>query len=1074
MIYLADLHIHSKYSRATSKDCDLRELVRWACVKGTMVLTTGDCTHPAWSNDIKTQLEPVGDGLFRLRDEFLPEDPGIPHGLRPSDIRFILGVEISSIYKKNGATRKVHNLIYLPDLDSMERFNEKLGRIGNIRSDGRPILGLDSRDLLEIALETTPESFLIPAHIWTPWFSMLGSRSGFDSVDECFGDLTSEIFAVETGLSSDPAMNYRVSFLDKFTLTSNSDTHSPSKLGRQANVFSGRPGYKAIREAIRAGGQGPKSFPAITEMVEAHWRCVGGTAEADLNASGARIAAGGIVGEGTDPRFCGREGEVAPPSGGQSFPFASGGGSFPSPAGGRGLPFPSLDGRGKGRVPPRGGNAGERRDRQRMLGTIDYYPEEGKYHLDGHRKCSVWLEPEQTEKLGGKCPVCGDPVTVGVMNRVVELADRAPDVTPDHAAPFCRIVPLDVVIGQALGVGSQSKKVTRLAYELTRTLGPELRLLWVMPLDEMKGNAPEIVIEAIRRVRTGQVDIRAGYDGEFGKVTLFAPGERESLLGQESLLDVGTVAARRKRTSTPVTRKRPGRNRSAELGQDAGLNEEQLRAVSTFDRPVLVHAGPGTGKTRTLTHRIAEIVRTGRAKPDQITAVTFTRKAAQEMRERLADLMPSGREDSCWVGTFHQLGMRVIERVSGKAMPRLLDEEEALAVLRESVKTEGIKVAPASAERLFREVSRLKQDLISVDGLDPADDTARVYLSYEEHLRKQDAMDLDDLIVRPVKMLRDNPGLAESLRTSHLSADEFQDVNRAQYELVRLLAAPGGEGLFAIGDPDQAIYGFRGADWRFFLKFREDYPSTAVVPLTKNYRSQAGILEAARAVLEGNALAPEAEATIPRQGRINMVELPNAALEGEFVVRTIDAMLGGASFFSIDSRKVAADGKGLGFRDFAVLYRVNSVGDALEEAFQTSGIPCRRVKKRNPVEEAELFDPRAEAVTLMTMHASKGLEFPVVFVAGCEDGIIPYAVPGAQPADEEETREERRLLYVAMTRCRRDLFLTRSRFRVLHGSGGKRTPSPFVEAIDRDLCEYLDPLRRKGKRRSGPVQCELF
>ncbi len=1065
MIYLADLHIHSKYSRATSKDCDLRELVRWACVKGTMVLTTGDFTHPAWSSDIRTQLEPVEEGLFRLRDEFLPEDPGIPEGLKPSDIRFILGVEISSIYKKNGATRKVHNLVYMPDLESMERFNEKLGRIGNLRSDGRPILGLDSRDLLEIALDATPDCFLIPAHIWTPWFSMLGSRSGFDSVEECFGDLTREIFAVETGLSSDPAMNYRVSFLDKFTLMSSSDTHSPSKLGRQANVFLGRPGYKAIREAIRAGGQGSGSFPAIWEMVEANWQCVGGSAEAGQNLS----------------------------------------------------------------------------DTHRLLGTLDYYPEEGKYHLDGHRKCSVLLEPEQTGRLGGKCPVCGDPVTVGVMNRVVELGDREPDVVPDHASPFWRLVPLDQVIGQALGVGSQSKKVARLANELTRALGPELRLLWAMPLDQMQGKVPDIVVEAIRRVRSGQVSIRAGYDGEFGKVTLFAPGERESLLGQESLLDVGTVTARPRNTSRAVVRKRSGVKASVGASQDAGLNDEQQQAVSIFDRPVLVHAGPGTGKTRTLTHRIAEIVRTGRAKPGEITAVTFTRKAAQEMRERLELLIPPGHGDCCWVGTFHQLGMRILERVSGQAMPRLLDEEEAVGLFRESVKAARIKVQPASVERLYREVSRLKQNLVraherlgaaandriglglprtpirgrSVSGpmagrLDSAhvrtaddcrgiipessggkagsddksswlqdsnpgnaEDIARAYGAYEERLRKEHAMDLDDLIVRPVEILRENPDLAQSVRAAHLLADEFQDVNRAQYELVRLLGAPGGEGLFAIGDPDQAIYGFRGADWRFFLKFREDYPSTVVVPLTKNYRSHAGILEAARAVLDGNALAPELEATILRQGRIRIVELPNAALEGEFVVRTIDAMLGGSSFFSIDSRKVARDGNGLGFRDFAVLYRVNSVGDAVEEAFRTSGIPYQRVRKRNPAEEADLLDPRAEVVTLMTMHASKGLEFPVVFVTGCEDGIIPYSVPGKEAVDEE-IWEERRLLYVAMTRCRRDLFLTRSRFRVLHGSGEKRPVSPFVAGIGQDLREDLNPLGRKGKRRSGPVQCELF
>ena len=254
MIYFADLHIHSRFSRATSRDCNLVELTRWAALKGIRVLATGDFTHPEWSREIRETLEPAEDGLFRLKREHVPESEPTAGGFSPGDVRFLLNVEISSIYKKHGATRKVHNLIFMPDLESMDRFNARLDRIGNIKSDGRPILGLDSRDLLEIALESSADSFFIPAHIWTPWFSVLGSRSGFDSLEECFGDLTEHIFALETGLSSDPAMNHRVGSLDRYTLISNSDTHSPANLGREVNVFEGRPGYVAIREALRAGG----------------------------------------------------------------------------------------------------------------------------------------------------------------------------------------------------------------------------------------------------------------------------------------------------------------------------------------------------------------------------------------------------------------------------------------------------------------------------------------------------------------------------------------------------------------------------------------------------------------------------------------------------------------------------------------------------------------------------------------------------------------------------------------------------------------------------------------------------
>ncbi|MCA1960201.1 MAG: endonuclease Q family protein, partial [Desulfomonile sp.] len=256
MIYFADLHLHSRFSRATSKDCTLVELARWAALKGILVLGTGDFTHPQWSAEIRDQLEEAGDGLLRLKSEHIPPFDTLPGGFGPGDVRFLLTVEISSIYKKRGATRKIHNLVFMPDLDAMDRFNSRLGRIGNIASDGRPILGLDSRDLLEIALEASNDAYVVPAHVWTPWFSLLGSRSGFDSVEECFEDLSSHIFALETGLSSDPEMNRRVASLDGYTLISNSDTHSPANLGREANIFAGQPGYLAIREALKSGGEG--------------------------------------------------------------------------------------------------------------------------------------------------------------------------------------------------------------------------------------------------------------------------------------------------------------------------------------------------------------------------------------------------------------------------------------------------------------------------------------------------------------------------------------------------------------------------------------------------------------------------------------------------------------------------------------------------------------------------------------------------------------------------------------------------------------------------------------------------
>jgi PHP family Zn ribbon phosphoesterase len=462
-MYFADLHIHSRFSRATSPDCNFPELARWAALKGINVLATGDFTHPEWSREIHEMLVEEETGLFRLKKEFCLEDFNLPAGFRSEDVRFILNVEISSIYKRDGAVRKVHNLVVMPDLDSMDRFRARLDRIGNIKSDGRPILGLDCRDLLEIALETSADSFLIPAHVWTPWFSILGSKSGFDAVEECFRDLSSHIFALETGLSSDPEMNFRVSSLDQYTLISNSDTHSPSKLGREANIFEGEPGYDSIREAIRAGG-------SVLEK------------EFDENASSESL-------------------------------------------------FPAS---------PRSSNF------DRFLGTIEFFPEEGKYHLDGHRKCSLRLEPSETERFGGKCPVCGQAVTVGVMNRVNKLADREPGVVPNRAAPFWRMLPLMEIVAQVLGVGPQSKRVEAAYMELLRRLGPELTILWSHPIEHIACHTPEIFVEAIRRVRNGEVSIKAGFDGEYGIVELFGTGERELLSGQESFLSIDRPRKKRR------------------------------------------------------------------------------------------------------------------------------------------------------------------------------------------------------------------------------------------------------------------------------------------------------------------------------------------------------------------------------------------------------------------------------------------------------------------------------------------------------------------------------------------------
>ena len=375
--FYADLHVHSKYSRATSRDLDLEHLFAWAARKGIGVVGTGDFTHPAWRAELKDKLVPAEPGLFRLRGEI---EQAIARALPPgcqAPVRFMLSVEISTIYKKTDKTRKIHHLIYAPDFAVADRISERLARIGNIASDGRPILGLDSRDLLEITLTSSPDAYFIPAHIWTPWFAALGSQSGFDSIKECYGDLADHIFAVETGLSSDPPMNWRLSMLDRYRLVSNSDAHSPQKLGREATTFDCALNYFAIRKAIETG-----------------------------------------------------EGYV---------------------------------------------------------GTVEFFPEEGKYHLDGHRKCGIKLSPRETLAEGGRCPVCGGPITIGVLHRVEQLADRSEEAAlpPPTGGEVSNLVPLPEVLGEIAASGPSSKTVERGYGRLLAALGSELSILQSVPLEDI-------------------------------------------------------------------------------------------------------------------------------------------------------------------------------------------------------------------------------------------------------------------------------------------------------------------------------------------------------------------------------------------------------------------------------------------------------------------------------------------------------------------------------------------------------------------------------------------------------------
>lgn len=405
---IADLHIHSRFSMATSKEGTPENLDFWARKKGISLIGTGDFTHPVWREELKERLVSEGNGLYRLRDAYVKEESRKFPG---EGTRFVVSGEISSIYKKNGKTRKVHNVILLPSLEAADAMAQRLEKIGNIHSDGRPILGLDSHDLLEMMLDVCSEGILIPAHIWTPHFSVLGAKSGFDSVEECFEELAPYIHALETGLSSDPAMNWRISKLDRYQIVSNSDAHSPSKLGREANLLDIDCSYEGLYRAIQTG-------------------------------------------EGLE-------------------------------------------------------------------GTVEFFPEEGKYHFDGHRKCGVSLSPVEAERLGGICPVCGKKLTMGVDHRVEQLADRAEGFVKKDGKKYESLVPLPEVISACMGYSTASKKVQGCFEQMIQTLGTEFDILRNVPSEDIKSCAGERIAEGIENVRTGNVKRIPGYDGEYGKIELF-------------------------------------------------------------------------------------------------------------------------------------------------------------------------------------------------------------------------------------------------------------------------------------------------------------------------------------------------------------------------------------------------------------------------------------------------------------------------------------------------------------------------------------------------------------------------
>lgn len=1057
---IADLHIHSKYSRATSRDCIPESLDLWARRKGIQLLGTGDFTHPAWRKELAEKLTPAEEGLYTLKDSFRQKEASVPDSFSP---RFVISGEISSIYKKNEKVRKIHNLILLPSLEAAEELSRKLEAIGNIHSDGRPILGLDSRDLLEITLEACPDAIFVPAHIWTPHFSLFGAFSGFDRIEECFEDLTPHIRALETGLSSDPPMNWRLSALDSYHLISNSDAHSPAKLGREANLLDI-----------------PLSYPALYRAIQ--------------------------EGEG-------------------------------------------------------------------LSGTIEFFPEEGKYHYDGHRKCGLCLTPREAEQYAGKCPVCGRKLTTGVLHRVEQLADRDEGYLPQQAASFESLVPLPEVIGASTGHPSSSKKVYAKYLELIGKLGDEFYILRQAPLEDIRHASDICVEEGIRRLREGRVERTPGFDGEYGKIHLLTDADREDLYGQLSLFDgllekPAEIAAARETSVSTVTALagEPPLESAVEqsAGPDAwdsqssagtagssllrGLNPAQAKAACSDVPYLAVIAGPGTGKTQTLTLRIAYLIRECGIKPSEITAVTFTNRAASEMKTRLAKLAGGKRTVRAMnIGTFHSICLDLLK--DWRETVVVADEYQIRAVAEDILRQSGLKTSP----RQFVYAVSSRKNGLPYDTQILSDE---LYVRYQNQLRQMDILDFDDLILETLKLLESGAELpGGSSRFSYLFVDEYQDINRIQYRLIRMLAAQA-KALFVIGDPDQSIYGFRGSDPECFDHLSEDFPGLQVLALEQNYRSTPEILECALSVIRrGQSPLRKLQSVRSEGQKVSVLTAKSSLSEGIYVAKEINRLVGGIDM--LDAHELephAAPIRPRSFSEIAILYRTHRQAAVLEKCLSQEGIPyvvagrddfladekvrgtigffrwlldprdeaslavCRDlfpnyrisveslrpvVKKQTPQallaawcqgqllqdyeplrklgnmavfhkdlpsflenlvlgQEGDLLRAAgktytSDMVTLMTLHGSKGLEFPVVFLCGVSEGKLPLTST-RYPTDPDE---ERRLFYVGMTRAEECLYLLTS-----------PEPSVFLESLPSSHIRRGETVKPKPALEA--VQLSLF
>ncbi len=1013
-IFFADLHVHSRYSRATSKNLTLRNLAAWAIIKGIDVVATGDFTHPEWLKEIEDSLEELGNGLLKLKKEKQKNlEKEIPwwgdDSFLDREVYFILSCEISSIYKKNKKIRKIHNVVFFPSLDSVKKFNRYLSQIGNLEADGRPILGFDSEDLLKLVLDIDPYGFLVPAHIWTPWFSLFGANSGFDSIEECFGSYTSEIFALETGLSSDPEMNWLWSELDRFYLISNSDAHSGEKLAREANIFSGEPSYYLIYDSLK-------------------------------------------------------------------------------------------------------------KKNKNFLGTIEFFPEEGKYHLDGHRKCKVVLNPKEAIKLNNICPVCKQPITIGVLHRIISLADREKPQKPKDHPNFLSFIPLCEILSEILGGNTKSKTVLNFYKRLIKTFGPELFILKDLPVEELKPLSIWLY-EAIKRMRERKVYRKPGFDGQYGQIFLFTDEERKEIKKGKRLLKV--KEGEQKSFSFIRTSFGSISSSKSTSSKLSDYNKEQKEAITYISNPLLVVAGPGTGKTRTLIGRIEYLLELDR--PEEILVVTFSRAAAREIKERIKEKKTSLKLPQ--IDTLHAIGYEIWVKTF-KEVPILLSEEESRRIFMEANPT----LDKRELNFKWNKILKKRESTSSME-----DGLLEYFENYKRLKEKLKVIDYQDLLEKWLKLLKEE----KLTKYKHVLVDEAQDLSLLQLNIIKNLLPENGKGLFAIGDPNQSIYGFRGSIANIKEEFSKFWPNLKVISLTTNYRSKQNLLDFV-APLFNTRLKAISEG----KGSVTLYQSHTYRQEAFWISKRIKELIGGTSHHEID----------IGFKgamspsDICVLFRFRALIPFYKEVLEKDGIPvfvpedapfwedpriniilnevervlgikdsdeviledevvkkgplaiAEKYKNRKPFDENFWSSPnflalvkifqetnswekvlatisiekdfvqiseKAQKVYMLTIHASKGLEFEAVFVPAVEEGIIPFKAElffKNKFYEKSDIDEEKRLFYVALTRSKSHIFLSYAKKRRVFNKEVSLNPSPFIENLSLELAKKLEVKRKKIKK----------